>query len=231
MTGPEALVDRIEGFADVFTVRQDKLSCTVLRLPDGGLCLYSPLPKLTDTVEVGLRELGEVTVLLAPNHYHNRGLAVHAEAYPKARLICSRHAAPRLTNQTGFDFEAVDQLAIDLPESIRVLEPEGLKTGEIWIEVEAGAGLAWIVCDAFNGPPFPRRSTPGQGSVGQIYADTPSLLGTFPKFGVGDRDAYKAWAIEVLSNRKPTIMIPCHGLPVTRPGLDQALRDLVTGNL
>lgn len=73
----------------------------VVRLPDGGLWLWSPIPAAPDLV-AAVRALGEVRHLVAPNRLHHLFLADWARAFPAARL----HAAPGLRAHRpdlGFD--------------------------------------------------------------------------------------------------------------------------------
>jgi hypothetical protein len=58
---------------------------TVLRLPDGGLALHSPVP-LTDEDVAELAALGPVHVLLAPNNWHHLFLPAAAARYPEAAV-------------------------------------------------------------------------------------------------------------------------------------------------
>ena len=86
----------IDGLDGVYTARLGKLSCTALRLLDGSLCLYSPVAGLEKTLAGQANEIGAVSALFAPNHYHNKGLAGHTKAFPTAALYCSDTARPRL---------------------------------------------------------------------------------------------------------------------------------------
>jgi len=92
--------------------------------------------------------------------------------------------------------------SIDLPPNVQLLELEGLKTGEVWLEITADEGLAWIVCDCFS----------SEGSEG-------IMLATFPKFGIRDRAVYRNWMTSQIDRRPPTTLVSWHGLPVIRPDL------------
>lgn len=60
--------------------------CTVVRLPDGGLWVHSPV-----RWEAGVREaveaLGPVRFLVAPNLMHHLSVGAWAEAFPEARVL------------------------------------------------------------------------------------------------------------------------------------------------
>ncbi len=207
---------------DVYVARSGKLWCAVIRLADRSLCVYSPLPGLADETYESLRQLGSVKILLAPNHYHNRGIAGHVEQFPDADLISSSNAKPRLKKQTGLEFKGLEILAKHLPYHIQIVEPEGLKTGEVWLEITANKkSPALIVCDAF---------TSIAANAGE-FSETPSMLGTFPKYGVGDRAVYTSWAKEKIARLSPTLMVPCHGQPVRNVALGNLLIDELNGSI
>lgn len=201
----------------VYTARAGKLNCTAFRLRDGGLCLYSPVAGLETSERHSLTELGDVSAVLAPNHYHNKGLEGHAVAFPSASLICSKSAEPRLKKITGLAFDLLDTLKPQLAENQKILEPEGLKTGEVWVQVETGSEIAWIVADAFSAKLHP----PGD------YAKSPSMLGTFPRYGVKDAPVFKDWVNEQVLAVRPTMLLSCHGSPVRAADLSALLIGLL----
>ncbi len=172
----------IAGLDGIYNARSGKLSCTALRLRSGGLCLYSPVAGLEKSQHAQLSKLGGASALLAPNHYHNKGLKAHMEAFPSASLLCSKSAEPRLHKITGLSFEPITKLEADLLEGQRILEPEGLKTGEVWVGIESEQERAWIVTDAFSAP----LHASGQ------FGETASMLGTFPRYGVKDAVTFKS---------------------------------------
>ncbi|WP_434044579.1 DUF4336 domain-containing protein [Sorangium cellulosum] len=61
----------------------------IVRLADGGLILFSPLPSL-EQVAGEIRALGEVRAIVAPNLMHHLGLAPAARLFPGARLYGRR---------------------------------------------------------------------------------------------------------------------------------------------
>lgn len=58
----------------------------VVRLSDGRLLVYSPLP-LRSFERAALDRIGPVAFVLAPNKIHNQGLGDFAAAYPEARVL------------------------------------------------------------------------------------------------------------------------------------------------
>ena len=205
------------GFDDVYILNSAKLWSIIIRLSDGSLCVYSPLKGLKAPVIESIKELGDVSFILAPNHYHNKGIADHLDLFPDADLVCSDTARPRLIKQTGAQFSDIDNLIKQLPKHIRILEPEGLKTGEVWFEVKKTENLLWVVCDAFS----------SERQKGNKYRGTLSMLKTFPKYGVQDAETYKAWIKKLLSSQVPHFIVPCHGAPVEEGNLKPLITDLL----
>ncbi len=208
----------VDGLDGIFMARSGKLNCFALRLRDGSLCLYSPVSGMSATHAAQLESLGGVTALLAPNHYHNKGLEEHVKAFPGAMLCCSAAAELRLRKVTGLSFAPLDALTPHLIEEQELLEPEGLKTGEVWVEI-SGAETAWIVTDAFSAELLP----PGE------FAASPTRLGTFPRYGVTDADRYTRWVLGRLEVSAPSCLLPCHGSPVKAQDLGPLLAGILEG--
>lgn len=78
----------------------------VVRLPDGGLWVWSPVA-LDDAIQAWIDGLGPVAHLVSPNKIHHLSLGPWKEAYPSARL----HASPGLSKRRpalAFDAELGD---------------------------------------------------------------------------------------------------------------------------
>lgn len=194
----------VEGLDGVYVGQRGKLSSMALRLRDGSLCIYSPIAGLDKALVAQTDELGTISALLAPNHYHNKGLAAHVETFPDAALYCSQGAAPRLSKITGLAFDALDGLKEALSDRHTLHEPEGLKTGEVWVRVQSTDDCALIVTDAFSSELC---------SIGEFETDV-TMLGTFPRYGVQDLSTYRSWCTRFLSQISPIVLLPCHGSPV-----------------
>ena len=204
---------------EIWSAQKGTLRCTALRLSNGSLCLYSPVLGLGEEAKASLAALGEVAYLLAPNHYHHKGLNEYAEAFPKAANICSRGAQARLGKQVSLTFEGLEQLETLLPDGCELTEPDGLKTGEVWLVVRSDQERLWIVCDCFKG---------SKGKVGHV-GQTVELLGTFPTYGIKDKDVYTAWLKDRSAVDEPKMIIPCHGSMVRSEQLAMDVTSLLAG--
>jgi len=213
--------DKIDGLEGIYSAENGNLRCSAILLASGGLALFSPVRGLGEGAISSLAALGSVEYLVAPNHYHNLALAEYGKVFPNACVCAPPDAIPRLEKVTGFKFSNLDALNADLPNTMDLVFPQGLKTGEVWITVAGARHRGWLVVDAFSVP---------IGRPKQI-ASEPELLKTFPKFGVCDADLYVRWLKQKMKSDPPTVIVPCHGSMICSPDLATRLRDLVEKEL
>ena len=211
----------LKGLEGLFILQENNLRSSAIRLCDGSLCIYSPIAGTANAAQESLSKLGEVSILLAPNHYHNKGLAEYQEVFPDADLSCSTTALPRLSKVTGLKFKGLEAVKDQLSTNTRILEPEGLKTGEIWVQIQSKIHVVWIVTDAFTAPP----------TLAGKYSQEPSLLNAFPKYGVKDRAQYIRWVEVEIAGLAPTTLVPCHGGLLKSKNLGLALVKLLKTSL
>lgn len=221
MTTANTHYRKVQGLDGLLIGQSGRLNCFALSLTSGDVCLYSPVAALAKSGSASLQPYGEVTFLLAPNHYHNKGLSSHRDLFPKAELVCSAAAKPRLNKITGLVFGTLEGLYAQLPETVEILLPEGLKTGEIWLQIRQGDTVAWVVADAFSSNSLP----PGE------FNTLPTMLGTFPKFGVKDGSVFSSWVADRLAKQPPTLLLPCHGSPMRNRDLGREILALLENNL
>lgn len=205
------------GIDGIYTAQKGDLRCSAVRLRSGGLCLYSPVAGLGAAALGSLNALGDVTHLLAPNHYHNKGIAEYAEAFPSAVICGTVDALPRLVKQTSLSFVPLHEAGLELPMGARLIEPQGLKTGEVWIDAAVKDVRLWIVTDAFRGPKAPPKA----------ISDRPELLSTFPTYGIANKQVYFDWLEQTARETAPNMLLPCHGSIVSNNGLFTDLTNLV----
>lgn len=208
----------LSGADQLWLARKDNGRMVAVGLKDGSLCLYSPVK--------GLESLacpqGKVTHLLAPNHYHNKGLASFSAQYPRATICASKQASPRLKKIVGLAVKPLTSLSRKLSAGFELLEPEGLKTGEVWLRFPVGHGVGWLVADSFSATKMTATSTAcGASSV-------PTLLGTFPSYAIADQESYVDWVQAMIKQDKPKMVIPCHGSVIQGSGLAGKLTKLVS---
>lgn len=187
------------------------LRSAAVRLRSGGTLVVGPPSRAPDGVHDELATLGAPELLLAPNHFHNLGLAAWSRRYPDARTVASATAAPRLRRRVPVAIHPLADLAAVLPPHVTLLEPAGTRTGEVWLRVEGPDGVGWIVCDAFFN--FPVTPTGPVGWIMAATAGSPGLRigGSFRVLGLRDRPAYAAWLRARLAEDRPSWVLPAHG--------------------
>ncbi len=208
-------LDSVDG---IFVAGNGKLQCTAIRLTDNSLCLFSPVSGIGKRAIESLEQLGHVSFLLAPNHYHNKALRQYVAAFPKANLCAPAYAILRLQKVTGLSFDRLDNLEGRLSNNMSLLEPQGLKTGEVWLRIAETDLIAWLVVDAFSG---------AAAKKGETFTGSPDFLKTFPVYGVDDKLVYTTWALKQIRSDQPEIMIPCHGSSVRTKDLPKKLEEII----
>jgi hypothetical protein len=112
-----------------------------------------------------------------------------------------------------------------------VLQPDGLKHGEIWIRIQTRRGMAWVVSSTLvnytNIPP---------GLAGWRYwirGLGPGLRIPFlhKMTSIEDKGHLRSWIFERIREDRPSVLIPLHGLPIMSPDLPRRLRAFVDDNL
>jgi len=163
----------------------------------------------------------EPRFLVAPNHYHWLGIPEWKARFPKARVVATKTAAPRLRSKLKCEIGSIDEVGLSF------FEPPGIASGEVFLDLDG----TWFVCDAFF-----NEASPGTGVMGlglRLSGTTPGLrIGQTWKFlQLGDRAAYKAWMLERLASSPPKKLVMAHGDPIEGPDLGERLADLLRSRL
>jgi len=206
-------LEPILGMKGFYRIQKGNLACTAIQLKTGEFCLHSPVSGLSGPIKSSLEDLGSVKFILAPNHYHNKALDEFADAFPTATLTASEESRTRLEKVTSLHFEGLGELQEAMPAGVQIIRTQGLKTGEVWVFTKKGL----LVVDAFAGP--------ANGSM------SPTLLKTFPRYGVKNRETYVSWMNDFFDAHSPEILIPCHGDLVSDAKLTPKLLALVDEEL
>jgi hypothetical protein len=177
----------------------------------GDALVYSPT-WLDEATCDAVQELGRPRLLIAPNHFHHLALSRYRERFQGAEAAASRGATPRLESKGHTALRPLEEL--DLPPGVRLLVPDGTKSGEAWLSVDTegdGEAPTWLVCDAFFHETAPVRGLEGMFlRAGKI---TPGLAigATFTRLCLRDREAYVAWVHDALLREKPRRVLFSHG--------------------
>jgi hypothetical protein len=197
------------------------------RLEDQSLAVYSPVGSADDAAIAQLRQLGQVSALIAPNHFHNLGLEPFLRHFPEARVYATATATPRLGKVTGLTVHDISELTVRLPDGLEFFAPEGLKTGELWALVRnARPGPMLVVSDSFF------NMLPKSGLFGLILKVAGTAPGlrisrVFRLIALAQRDRYRASMARCLNELRPQVLVPSHGAIFTHPQLAQELLALL----
>jgi hypothetical protein len=201
----------------LFTATKNNLRCTAIVLRSGQICLFSPVSGLSDAARASLSDIGDVSFLLAPNGFHNGGLVEYAAAYPDATLVATPEIHERLHGRTELDFEGLEALKKDLPDGMRLVNPDGLKNGETWLITQNDSICLWHVVDAFGAAK--------KNSEAKV-CDHIRPNKVFPSFGMRDRDVYLASLGGLLASDPPDVLLPCHGAMVLAGDIPQQMGEI-----
>lgn len=188
---------------------------TVIRQPDGGLILHSPIP-LTNSLAAELERLGPVRHVLAPNLYHNLFLGPWAKENPDARFWVVpgfSDKCPRLRADAILDTD------VDIP-GLRCERIQGMpKVNECVILHEASRSV--IVADlVFN---FPHtESLALRWLLKMVGAHGGVAVSKLYRSRIVDQDALRSSLERVLSWDFDRVIVG-HGDNITTGG-KQALR-------
>lgn len=195
----------------------------VVGLGGGGLLVVSPGVPVSEAGWERLSKWGTPRFLLAPNHFHNAGIAAWKARFPEATVVAHPRAQARLRKKApGVAIEGLAALEAALPKGVRVFGPPMAKQGETWVSVETKEGKGWFVTDAIvNEDRLPGGAT---GVFMRLMGFRTGLLTNpfFKRIFLADKAAYKAWMVAEIERDSPTLFVPGHGAPLR--GADVASR-------
>lgn len=195
----------------------------VIGIGDNNLLIISPGTGMSDAAWTRVTRWGAPRYLLAPNHFHNAGLARWHDRFPDATIVAHPRAIPRLRKKLpGRDI--ADLAALQTIPNLRLFSPPGAKQGETLVAVNRPAGPAWFVTDALvNESKLPGGAT---GLFMRLVGFRTGLMTNpfFKRLFLADKPAYKQWLHAELDREPPTLFIPAHGDPITGPDLVARLR-------
>ena len=202
-----------------------RVRTAVIGLGGGALLVVSPGAPLSEARWEKLVAWGTPRFLLAPNHFHNGGIAAWKERFPGATVVAHPRAHARLRKKVpGVAIEDLSVLEAALPSGVRVFGPPMAKQGETWVSVKTSEGTAWFVTDGV----LNEERLPG-GPVGlfmRLLGFRTGLMTNpfFKRLFLADKAAYKVWMGGELDRDPPVLLVPAHGVPVRGPDLSSRLR-------
>lgn len=203
-----------------------------LKLPSGDFLIVSPGEANVISFREHFGQEARVRFMLAPNSYHNMGIASWREQFPQAVLVAHKDAQPRLLKKGFGPIEDCAAARTDLPRNAEIIEAPGTRIGETWLVLRTAAGAIWCTCDAFfNFAKVSRRWY--LQAYAKIMKSAPGLKmsGLFTNAGVHDKRLFKNFALERLGIDKPNVLVPAHGEILKDSALPERLRALLEERL
>ncbi|QRN98647.1 DUF4336 domain-containing protein [Archangium violaceum] len=192
---------------------------TVVRLPDGGLWLHSPV-KLDAAVRQAVDAVGPVRFLVAPNIMHHLSLGDWAAAYPSARVLAPAGLRAK-RKDLRIDVELSDVMDVGQSPTLELLLAHGVPKLEEFAFLHRPSRTLLLTDLAFNihdsSSWLTRNYLKLCGAYGRLAPTW--LLKTMVK----DKAALRAWRDRVLSWDFDRV-VPCHGQVLERGG-KEAMRD------
>lgn len=192
---------------------------TVIRLPDGGLWLHSPV-KLDAAARSAVDALGPVRFLVAPNVMHHVFLGDWAAAYPSAKVLAPAGLRQK-REDLRIDVELSDVMDVGQSPDVELLLAHGIPKLEEFAFLHRPSRTLLLTDLAFNIHDSPSWLTRTYLKLCKAYGRlAPTWL---LKSMVKDPAALRAWRDRVLAWDFDRV-VPCHGQVLERGGRD-ALRE------
>ncbi|WP_257453487.1 DUF4336 domain-containing protein [Archangium lipolyticum] len=192
---------------------------TVVRLPEGGLWLHSPV-KLDAAVRQAVDAVGPVRFLVAPNTMHHLSLGDWAAAYPSARVLAPAGLRAK-RKDLRIDVELSDVMDVGQSPTVELLLARGIPKLEEFSFLHRPSRTLLLADVAFN----------IHDSHSWLTRNYLKLCGAYERLAptwllktmVKDKAALRAWRDRVLSWDFDRV-VPCHGQVLERGG-KQAMRE------
>ncbi len=193
---------------------------------DGDLLVVSPGPDPSDECLAELEPQGRVRAILAPNGFHRAGLASWAARFPDATLHAAPAAAKRVA-QVAPGVQDLEGLRVRLGGDLCLVEPPGLRSGEVWVSSPAEGGTLYA------GDAFTNLSATSAFMAAFLWVlGFDGGLARNPwqrRMMATDRPAFDRWLRAEVERLRPGLLVPGHGDVVRGDDLTARLTALVPG--
>lgn len=180
---------------------------------DGGYVVVSPPGGATERTFAELEARGKIRALIAPNAYHNVGMAPWHARFPDAAMFAPAQSIPRVEKQGKVaGLRALAHFAALSGRELELIDMPHYRTGEALLRARHGADVAWFVTDVI----FNMRTEKLPFPVRQAFEWTKSGPGLRPN-GLGTRwmakdlRAVHRWLRAELEALPPTQLVVAHG--------------------
>lgn len=103
-----------------------KRRMTIIRLQSGGLVIHNAI-RLQEKDYAKLEDLGPISVIVVPNHFHSSEAHFYKQRYPRARLLVAKSIAPQISEKCPVDGLLPDAWDESLRREIDCMEFTGTR--------------------------------------------------------------------------------------------------------
>lgn len=182
-----------------------------------GVVVVSPPLDPSQMLLDELKERGELRAIVAPNAFHHLGLPSWRARFPSVPIFAPAQSIARITSKSKVTgIKPVSELASLLDDRVEILDMPHYKTGEVLVRWKTESGYAWFVTDVVMNMPEEDMKFPFK----QLFKWTRSAPGLrrnaiSASFMVKDKRSLYAWLNEQAAQKPPSLIVTCHGKPVT----------------
>jgi hypothetical protein len=202
---------RVLGLLDIGTCM------SVVRLPDGGVFLHSPVPA-DDATRAAVDAIGPLRAIVAPNRVHHFFAGAWKQAYPQARLLGAPGLAAK-RKDLCFDAELGDGADVSYAGTLDQLVVRGAPYMSEVAFLHRPSRTLLLTDLAFHPTPASRRGARIWGKLSRTGAFGPNAV---VRLCIRDRGAFRASLDRVLAWDFDRVTVT-HGEPLETGGRD-ALR-------
>jgi hypothetical protein len=195
---------------------------------EGGFAIISPPCNAPDSFYAETEKLGKVRAIVAPNAYHNMGIAAWKARFPDAGVFAPAQSIARVEKKGGVSGvkPLADAKALAGAE-LELVDMPHYKTGEVLARFKRGKHVVWYVTDVIMNLPIIPPGFP----IHQMFKWTKSAPGLRPNgiaamFMVKDKASLYRWMRSEVEAAPPTLLVPCHGDAITERPTDRLLEIL-----
>ncbi|MFO0726590.1 MAG: hypothetical protein U1E65_22580 [Myxococcota bacterium] len=186
---------------------------TVLRLPSGGLLIYSAVA-MDEAGMKALEALGKPEIMVVPHHFHLMDAPFYKARYPQLKVV----ATDVIREKLGTKLVPDGRPEALLPAAgVRFHQVPGLKGSELVLDVDVPGGRALVFTDVFG--------TPLQGFMAKLLG-APGGTGV-PRIvklrQIADKPAVRRFLEELAEIPALQMILVSHGAPL-REGCAAALK-------
>jgi hypothetical protein len=173
----------------------------------------SPPYGVPDSTYAEIEKRGNVRALVAPNAFHNLGLAAWKARFPDAAVFAPAQSIARVERKTRVPgIKPLSEAGALTGPELELIDMPHYKSGEVLVRARHGKDVIWFVTDVITNlsalpPGFPFR---------QLFKWTKSAPGLRPNglasmFMMKDKGAVYRWLRAEVEKAPPTVLVASHG--------------------